>query len=68
MTTPDSSMNQVLRGRGRPVSASPASPDADPLAQAKAIAGELAGQLDTLNRLLAKAEAAAAKPLERLNP
>jgi len=60
MTTPDSSMNQVLRSRGRAVPAGQANADApdDPIAQAKELAGELAGQLDTLRKLLVKASAA----------
>ncbi len=60
MTTPDSSMNQVLRSRGRAVPAGQANADApaDPIAQAKELAGEIAGQLDTLRKLLAKASAA----------
>jgi len=57
MTSADSSMNNVLRGRGRPVPGQPTA-DADPLAQAKELAGEIAGQLDTLTKLLAKASAA----------
>jgi len=53
-------MNQVLRSRGRAVPAGQANADApdDPIAQAKELAGELAGQLDTLRKLLVKAEAA----------
>jgi len=60
MTTPDSSMNQVLRSRGRAVPAGQANADApdDPIAQAKELAGEIAGQLDTLRKLLVKVEAA----------
>jgi len=62
MTTPDSSMNNVLRGRGRAVPTEQANADADPLAQAKELAAELASQLDTLNKLLAKASAPGANP------
>ena len=65
MTTPESSMNNVLRGRGRPVPAGQATPDpppADPITQAREIAREIAGQLDTLNKLLAKAAAPGANP------
>ncbi len=64
MTTPDSSMNNVLRGRGRPVPTGQANPDApdDPIDQAKEIAAGLAGQIDTLNKLLAKASAPGANP------
>ncbi len=60
MTTPDSSMNQVLRSRGRAVPAGQANADApdDPISEAKELAGEIAGQIDTLTKLLAKAEAA----------
>jgi len=57
-STPDSSMNRVLRSRGRAVPAGQANADADPIAEARAIAGEIAGQLDTLRKLLAKASAA----------
>jgi len=64
MTTPESSMNNVLRGRGRPVPTGQANPDApaDPLAQAKEIAAGLASELDTLTKLLAKASAPGATP------
>jgi len=64
MTTPESSMNNVLRGRGRPVPAGQANTDApaDPITQAREIAREIAGQLDTLNKLLAKAAAPGANP------
>ncbi len=64
MTTPDSSMNNVLRGRGRPVPTGQANTDApaDPIDQAREIAREIAGQLDTLNKLLAKASAPGANP------
>ncbi len=60
MTTPDSSMNQVLRSRGRAVPAGQANADApaDPISEAKELAAEIAGQIDTLNKLLAKAAAA----------
>ncbi len=64
MTTPESSMNNVLRGRGRPVPTGQANTDApaDPITQAREIAAELAGQIDTLNKLLAKASAPGANP------
>lgn len=64
MTTPESSMNNVLRGRGRPVPTGQATPDApaDPITQAREIAREIAGQLDTLTKLLAKASAPGANP------
>jgi len=64
MTTPESSMNNVLRGRGRPVPAGQANTDApaDPITQAKEIASGLASQIDTLNKLLAKAAAPGANP------
>ncbi len=64
MTTPESSMNNVLRGRGRPVPAGQANTDAptDPITQAREIAREIAGQLDTLNKLLAKAAAPGPNP------
>jgi len=64
MTAPESSMNNVLRGRGRPVPAGQANADApaDPITQAREIAREIAGQLDTLNKLLAKASAPGANP------
>ncbi len=66
MTTPESSMNNVLRGRGpgRQVPTGQANTDApaDPITQAREIARELAGQIDTLNRLLAKAAAANKNP------
>jgi len=54
MTTPaNSPMNEVLRGRGRTVPTGQANAADDPIAQAKEIAAELAGQLDTLRKLLA---------------
>ena len=64
MTTPDSSMNQVLRSRGRAVPAGQANADApdDPIAQAKELAAEIRGQIDTLNKLLARASAPGANP------
>lgn len=56
-------MNQVLRGRGRPAgTGGQATPDADPIDQAKELAAEIAGQIDTLNKLLAKASAPGANP------
>jgi len=59
MANADSSMNQVLRGRASAPAgqADPAAP-ADPLDQAKQIAAEVAGQLDTLRKLLTKASTA----------
>jgi len=65
MTNADSSMNTMMRGRGRPVSAGQPNADADPLAEARAIAGELASQVDSLSRLLAKAESANANPFAK---
>jgi len=64
MTSPDSSMNNVLRGRGRLVPAGQANTDApaDPITQAREIAREIAGQLDTLTKLLAEASAPGANP------
>jgi len=64
MTTPESSMNNVLRGRGRPVPSGQANTDAptDPIAQAREIAAGLASQIDTLTKLLAKASAPGANP------
>ena len=63
MTTPESSMNQVLRGRASaPAGQATATTPTDPLAEAKQIAAELGGQVDTLNRLLAKAAAASNNP------
>lgn len=62
MTTPDSSMNNVLRGRARVVPNAQANADDDPIAQAKELAAEIAGQLDTLNKLLGKASAPGANP------
>ena len=49
-------MNEVLRGRGH----GQANADAptDPISEAKELAAEIAGQLDTLTKLLAKAAAA----------
>ncbi len=67
MTNAESPMNAVLRGRGRtvPNGQANANADADPLAEARAIAGELAGSVDTLRKLLAKAEAADANPFAK---
>ena len=64
MTTPESSMNNVLRGRGRPVPAGQANTDApaDPITQAKEIVAGLASELDTLKRLLTEASAANKNP------
>ncbi len=64
MTTPESSMNNVLRGRGRPVPTGQPNTDApaDPITQAREIAREISGQLDTLTKLLAKASAPGANP------
>ncbi len=65
MTSADSSMNQVLRGRGHqgvPTGQANADAPDDPIAQAKEIAAEIAGQLDTLTKLLAKASAPGANP------
>lgn len=65
MTSADnSSMNQVLRGRGRPVPTGQANADApaDPISEAKELAAEIRGQLDTLTRLLAKVSAPGANP------
>jgi len=60
MTAPDSSMNQVLRGRASAPAgqANGDAPPADPIAEAKQIAAEVAGQLDTLRKLLTKASTA----------
>ncbi len=67
MTTPESSMNNVLRGRGRPVPSGQTTPDAptDPITQAKEIAAELGSQIDTLNKLLAKAAAPGTNPFAK---
>ncbi len=66
MTSADnSSMNQVLRGRGRPVPTGQPIADADPLAQAREVAAGLASQLDTLTKLLAKAEAGGTNPFAK---
>ena len=63
MTNADSSMNQVLRGRASaPAGQANADAPTDPLDQAKEIAAGLAGQIDTLNKLLAKASAPGANP------
>lgn len=62
MTTPSNpdAMNSLMRGRGRPVPTGQTDADApaDPLDQAKEIAAGLAGQIDTLRKLLIKASAA----------
>jgi len=62
MTTPSNpdAMNSLMRGRGRPVPIGQTNADApaDPLDQAKEIAAGLAGQIDTLRKLLIKASAA----------
>lgn len=63
MTNADSSMNQVLRGRASaPAGQANADAPTDPITQAREIAREIAGQLDTLTRLLAKASAPGANP------
>ncbi len=59
MANADSSMNQVLRGRASaPAGQANGDAPADPLDQAKQIAAEVAGQLDTLRKLLTKASTA----------
>jgi len=68
MTTPDNpgAMNNILRGRGRPAgTGGQATPDADPITQAKELAREIAGQLDTLTKLLAKSDATTTNPFAK---
>ena len=62
MTPPNSPMNSMVRGRAVPAGQPNADAPDDPIAQAKELAGELAGQLDTLRRLLSKASAPGANP------
>lgn len=64
MTNPSNpdAMNSILRGRPAPAGqATPATPD-DPIVQAKEIAAEVAGQIDTLRKLLAKASTPGSNP------
>ena len=60
MTTPSNpdAMNSLMRGRPVPTGQTTADAPADPLDQAKEIAAGLAGQIDTLRKLLTKASAA----------
>lgn len=61
MTNPSNpdAMNSLMRGRPVPTGqANGDAPPADPLAEAKQIAAEVAGQLDTLRKLLTKASTA----------
>ncbi len=67
MTNPSNpdAMNSILRGRPAPAGqATPATPD-DPIVQAKELAAEVAGQLDTLRKLLAKSDATTTNPFAK---
>ncbi len=64
MTTPNNpdSMNNILRGRGRPAGQGTADAPADPIDQAREIVAGIGSDLDTLRRLLAKGSAGDANP------
>jgi len=65
MTNPNNpdAMNNILRGRGRPAgTGGQATPDADPIDQAKELTREIASELDTLTKLLSKASDGGANP------
>ena len=59
MTNPSNpdAMNSLMRGRPVPAGQANTDAPADPITQAREIARQIAGQLDTLNKLLAKASA-----------